>query len=58
MRQTVHGEAPQSLEGPQIALRVVSPIRYFQSTLCQRRSAVLVKIRIDFNDSNNNSQGI
>ena len=52
MRLRMHGEAPHSLEGPQTALRVVSPIRYIQSTLCQRRSAVLVKKRIDFGDSN------
>ena len=52
MRLRVHGEAPQSLEGPQSALRVVSPIRYIQSSLCWRRSVVPVKKRIDFGDSN------
>ena len=58
MRLRMHGEPLHSYEGPQTALRVVSPIRYIQSTLCQRRSAVRVKKRIDFDDSNNNSQGI
>ncbi len=52
MRLRMHAESLHSLEGPQTALRVVSPIRQIQSTLCQRRSAVLVKIRIDFGDSN------
>ena len=52
MRLRMHGEALQSYEGPQTALRVVSPIRYIQSALCQRRSAVRVKRRIDFDDSN------
>ena len=52
MRLRMHAEALHSLEGPQTALRVVSPIRHIQSTLCQRRSAVRFKKRIDFGDSN------
>ena len=58
MRLRMHGEALHSLEGLQTALRVVSPIRYFHSALCQRRSVVRFKKRLEFGHSNNNSQGI